>query len=82
MERLFSICIEEKVEKCTEIIETQPEKSAKCVVQSFKQCAEEAPLHDKLSIKAMEEAMLCIMHVTPIAVRDCFLQWYDSNVKK
>lgn len=55
VESLFFICIEEKVEKCKEIIETHPKKSAKCVVESFKQCVEKAPLHDELYFKAMEE---------------------------
>ena len=59
VERLFSICIEEKVEKCKEIIETHTEKSAECVVESFKQCAEEAPRHDQLSFKAME-GVVCV----------------------
>ena len=40
-----------------------------CVIESFKQCAEEAPLHDIMASKVLFEK-------NKLAIGDCYLQWY------
>lgn len=80
VQRPFTICIEEKAEKCKEMIETKPKESAICVIKSFKQCAEETPLHDIMAFKALEATAKCLFEKNKLAMRDCYLQRYEINI--
>lgn len=84
VERPFLKCIEEEFEKSKERIERNTLESTIKIIAIFGKCVSGAPLHDLISFKAMEEIRECLSkeNIIMYGVRDCYLQWYESNIKK
>ena len=78
----FSICIEEKVEKCKKLIEVKPEESVLCVTDSFIHCTENAK-PDHMFLKAAMAGSGCVQKYRNMifGLRDCFLQFYEEHIK-
>ena len=82
VERPFLVCIEEEFENNKEIIEIDTTESTIRIIKAFEQCVEEAPQEDLITFKAMAEIAECLLETNMSVVRKCFLQWYESNIRK